>query len=277
MEALSFRGRPLGVILFEMGPREAEIYDRLRIQISTALQGILLMQRIREHSSELKIANKELQNFAYVVSHDLKAPLRGIARLAHWIVEDYDALFDEEGRKMVKLLVGRTKRLDNLIEGILQYSKVGRTHTEATPIDLNQLAHTVADTLPGDYPNIQVSIHGTFPVVRYNSTRLTQIFQNLISNAMKFLDKPQGHITVACQEQEEDWLISVADNGPGIEERYREKIFQIFQVLTPRDQREKTGVGLAIVKKIIELYHGRIWVESTTGKGATFFFTLPKT
>jgi light-regulated signal transduction histidine kinase (bacteriophytochrome) len=276
MESLSFRGNPIGVILFEMGPREAEIYDLLRIQISTALQGISLMQRIREHSSELKATNKDLQDFAYVVSHDLKAPLRGIARLALWIAEDYGEHFDEKGREMVELLIGRVKRLDNLIDGVLQYSRIGRTDTEEMPVDLSQLVHAVIEGLAVP-PNIHISTEGMFPVVHYNMTRLTQVFQNLISNAVKFLDTSHGRITIACLEQEKTWLFSITDNGPGIEKRYQEKIFQIFQVLTPRDQRESTGIGLALVKKIVELYGGQIWVESTVGEGSTFSFTLPKT
>jgi PAS domain S-box-containing protein len=231
---------------------------------------------LKQTQTSLEALNKELQDFAYVVSHDLKAPLRGIAHLSQWLVEDYSAAFDEQGRKMVSLLVGRVKRLDDLIEGILQYSRIGRIDTDEAPVDLQQLVPTVIDSLavPG---HIQISIDSALPIVQANMTRMTQLFQNLIGNAVKFLDKPRGTITINCENHKETWLFRIADNGPGIEARYHEKIFNIFHTLTARDHWESTGIGLTLVKKIVELYGGRVWVESTAGEGSTFLFTLPKT
>ena len=124
--------------------------------------------------------------------------------------------------------------------------------------------------------NIKVKVEGDFPTVITEKTRLEQVFQNLISNAGKYMDKPEGRIKIACSENENHWTFSVADNGPGIEEKHFKKIFQIFQTLAPRDEIESTGVGLSLVKKIVEMYGGNVWVESEVGKGSSFFFTLPK-
>ncbi len=124
--------------------------------------------------------------------------------------------------------------------------------------------------------NITVTIGNELPVIECEATRITQVFQNLLSNAIKYMDKPQGQIRVGCVEEESCWKFSVTDNGPGIEEKYFERIFQMFQTLSPRDEVESTGVGLTVVKKIIEMYGGGIWVESVVGDGSTFFFTLPK-
>jgi two-component system sensor kinase FixL len=236
-----------------------------------------LEQRVHDRTAELEAANKELQSFAYVVSHDLKAPLRGISQLANWLVTDYAAAFDEQGKEMVSLLLGRVKRLDNLIEGILQYSRIGRVFGENVSIDLNTLVQEVIDTLAPP-AHVHILVADSLPTIIGDRTRIQQVFQNLIENAVKFLDKPEGRVTIGCRDEGTYWTFSVADNGPGIDPKYHEKIFQIFQTLASRDERESTGIGLAIVKKIVEeLYQGKIWVESTQGEGSTFLFTWPKT
>lgn len=233
-----------------------------------------LEQRVVQRTAELEAVNKELRSFAYVVSHDLKAPLRGISRLAAWLVEDYAEAFDEKGREMIELLIGRMRRLDDMIEGILQYSRVGRLFNADVSIDLNRLVSEVIDLLAVP-DHIHVSIPNPLPVIVGDRIRIAQIFQNLIGNSVKFMDKPQGEISIDCHDDGTHWIFRVSDNGPGIATKYHEKVFQIFQTLTPRDQLESTGIGLALVKKIVELYGGTIGVESTVGEGTTFFFTLP--
>lgn len=224
---------------------------------------------------QLEKANKELKDFAYIVSHDLKAPLRGIKTLADWIASDYSDKIDDDGKENIKLLLSRVDRMQSLIDGILQYSRVGRVREEVIHVDINQAVADIIDMIAPP-ENITINVVRSLPVIECEPTRITQIFQNLLSNAVKYMDKPQGHIRVGCVEDGSFWKFSIADNGPGIDEKHFEKIFQMFQTLSPRDEFESTGVGLTVVKKIIEMYGGKIWVESIVGEGSTFFFTLPK-
>ena len=176
---------------------------------------------------------------------------------------------------MIDLLINRVKRMDNLIEGILEYSRIGRIVGEDKEIDLDSLVREVIDSLaPPEH--IRILIERKLPVIVGDKIWITQMFQNLVENAIKFMDKPEGKITINCADEGSCWKFSVADNGPGIDKKYYKKIFQIFQTLEPRDVRENTGIGLALVKKIVELHGGNIWIESTPGQGSTFYFTLPK-
>jgi PAS domain S-box-containing protein len=252
-----------------------DITDRKRAEEALRTLNAELEQRVHERTTELEAANRELKDFAYVVSHDLKSPLRAISRLVQWIVEDYAGAFDAKGHEMAELLIGRVKRMDNLIDGVLEYSRIGRVIGSAEPIDVNMLLRDVLDTLAPP-PAIRITISPELPVMIGDKIRITQVFQNLIGNAIKFIDKPQGEITIVCADAGEFWTFSVADNGPGIDPKHHEKIFQIFQTLHPRDEQESTGIGLTIVKKIVELYGGKIWVESTVGQGSTFCFTWKK-
>lgn len=225
---------------------------------------------------ELKIANEELKNFAYAVSHDLKAPLRAIGSLAEWIATDYADKFDEEGQGHLRLLVGRVCRMNALIDGILEYSRVGRTDEKCTEVALDRLLHEAIDLLAPP-AHIRIQVETPMPALQVNPTRMQQVFQNLLSNAIKYNDKPQGDVRVGCIAEKKHWKFYVRDNGSGIEQRHFERIFLLFQTLMPRDRVESTGVGLALVKKIVELYDGSVWLESTVGEGSTFYFTLPRT
>jgi len=215
-----------------------------------------------------------LKDFAYVASHDLKAPLRGISTLAEWLIVDYANKLDEKGKKQMELLINRTERMHNLIDGILQYSKLGRVREEIIEVDLNKLLPEIIDTL-GPPENIEIEVANNLPTVLCEQTRITQIFQNLLSNAVKYMDKPKGQIKVGAVQEGDFYKFSISDNGPGIEGKNSERIFQIFQTLSPRDKYESTGIGLTVVKKIVEIYGGKIWVESKPGQGSTFYFTLP--
>lgn len=260
----------------------------LALSVSFLLLGVLMWlawRQMRErqriylallaNSARLKAANEELKNFAYVASHDLKAPLRAIGSLADWISSDYAEKFDDEGREQMRLLIGRVRRMDGLIDGILEYSRVGRIEENATDVELDRLLAETVDLLAPP-PHIQVIVE-PLPAVHGQAVRIQQVFQNLLSNAIRYMDKPQGRIRVSCRgERGGYWQFSVADNGPGIEARHQERIFLLFQTLVPRDRSESTGIGLSLVKKIVEGYGGRVWVESTPGLGSTFHFTLPK-
>ncbi len=236
------------------------------------------MKQVEEHRTqlmnELESANKELSDFAYIVSHDLKAPLRAIGSLADWLATDYGERLGNDGKEMLTVLLGRTKRMHDLIEGVLNYSRVGRACENELDIDLANVVPEVIEMI--DPPkDIAVKIEAPLPVVRGEPTRIMQVFQNLLSNAIKFMDKPNGEVRIGCMRENGHWKFHVTDNGPGIDKKHFGKIFQIFQTLTARDEFESTGIGLTIVKKIVELHGGKIWVESEVGEGTSFFFTLP--
>ncbi len=232
-----------------------------------------------EHQARLleqvAAANQELAEFAYIVSHDLKAPLRGIDSLVRWLCADYGSRLDAAAQEHLSLLLSRVKRMHALIDGILQYSRVGRVREQAVAIDLARTVPEIIDLLapPG---HIKVVVENRLPVVYGEKTRVEQLFQNLLSNAIKYMDKPEGLVRVGCLTDGGMWKFYVADNGPGIREEDGERIFTLFSTGGPDQNHDSTGIGLAVVKKVVELYGGRVWVESVVGAGSTFFFTLPQ-
>ncbi len=244
-----------------------------------------LQQEIIEHKQaeerkaqllkEVESVNQELKDFAYIVSHDLKAPLRAIGTLANWISTDYKDKLDDEGQQQLDLMVKRVIRMNNLINGILEYSRVGQIQEKKVEADLNDLVKEVIEMIAPP-ENITVTVENELPTIVCEKTRIMEVFQNLLSNAIKFMDKPVGIIKISSSADDGYWKFSISDNGPGIEEEYFEKIFQMFQTLSSADEHESTGVGLTLVKKIITMYGGNIWVEARVGQGSTFFFTLPK-
>jgi len=241
-------------------------YVAIRAEIT---QRKLLEESNAQMVAELLAANHELSEFAYVVSHDLKAPLRGISSLASWLATDFGEQLGTEGREHVALIDSRVKRLSALIDAILAYSRAGRQNDNATPVALQPLVSNVIELLAPPQ-HIRVEIISELPSLMIEAVKIQQVFQNLISNAIDFCDKPEGRVTVDCIPDAAAWHFSVADNGPGIEPKYFERIFGLFQTLTSRDDRERTGVGLALVKKIVELERGAVWVESTVGSGTIF-------
>jgi len=236
---------------------------------------IKLNRDLKATVKELKRSNRELQDIAYVTAHDLKAPLRAIGTLTDWIYTDYKDAFNDQGREQMELVKGRVSRMNELLDSILRYSEIGRGTRHRRTIDLDRL---LSETLPLMNPpeHIEVIIKGSLPTLRVERLRILEIFQNLIGNAIKYMDKEKGSICIACQETESLWEFSIEDNGPGIASKYHKKIFKMFQTLVPRDELESTGIGLAVVSKIVELYGGQVWVESKVGQGSTFFFTLSK-
>ena len=223
---------------------------------------------------ELEMANNDLKDFAYIVSHDLKSPLRAIGSLSQWIYADYKDKFDEDGKIQLDLLVGRVNRMQNLIDGILEYSSVGKTQKEKETLDPNIIIKEIIDSLSPP-SHISIIIDTPLPMVHYEKTRVLQVFSNLIANAIKYMDKPEGEIHVGCMQDGNSWKFFVKDNGPGIDKKYYDLVFKMFQSLNARDHIESTGIGLTIVKKIVEMSGGKIWIESELGKGSTFYFTIP--
>jgi PAS domain S-box-containing protein len=225
---------------------------------------------------ELEASNQEHRNFAHVIAHDLKSPLRGIGTIADRLIRSYSDKVDKEGIDQLRLLIIRARRMSDFIDGILRFAEIGYVCEERHDVEVNALlTEIIGEMVIPD--NIEVIIQPALPIVNAERLRLKQIFQNLVSNAVKYLDKPKGQIKIGCTEENNFWKFSITDNGCGINEKYFEKIFEIFQTLVPRDKTESTGIGLTIVKKIVELYGGKVWVTSKIGEGSTFFFTLPRT
>jgi two-component system, LuxR family, sensor kinase FixL len=225
---------------------------------------------------DLETSNQEHRSFAHIIAHDLKSPLRGIGTVADRLIKNYSDKLDKEGTDQLRLLIIRARRMSDFIDGILRYAEIGYVCEERHNVDVNELlTEIIGEIIIPD--NIEIVIEPNMPVVLAERLRLKQILQNLLSNAVKYIDKPKGLIKIGCTEENNFWKFSVADNGCGINEKYFEKIFEIFQTLVSRDKKESTGIGLTIVKKIVELYGGKVWVTSKTGEGSTFFFTLPKT
>jgi signal transduction histidine kinase len=233
-----------------------------------------MSETLEKNFHELRKKNIELDEFAYVVSHDLKAPLRGIDNITRWITEDHFPQLSPELKNYVDLIRGRTKRLENLINGLLDYARIGRTRHAQETVDVDALLRETADLLVP--VGFTFRIDGKMPVIHTERILLQQVFSNLISNAVKYNDKAHGVITVRCRLAGDRYEFEVEDNGPGIEPEYHEKIFRIFQTLKERDAFESTGVGLAIVKRIIEEQKMTITVNSVPKKGVTFKFTWPR-
>ncbi|MEL6384157.1 MAG: PAS domain S-box protein [Cyanobacteria bacterium J06626_18] len=226
-------------------------------------------------TATLKDRNIELDQFAYIASHDLKAPLRAIANLSEWIEEDLGRQIPEENQHQLALLRNRVYRMEGLINGLLEYSRVGRQACHAEAVAVGQLLTDIIDSLSLP-PEFTVAVLGDMPTVKTNRTALEQVFSNLISNAIKHRDHDDGCVQITAQDQGNFIQFAVIDDGPGIDPQYHDRIFAIFQTLKARDELESTGIGLSIVKKIIEAGGGKIQLESALGKGATFRFTWPK-
>lgn len=223
----------------------------------------------------LEKTNRELDKFASIVSHDLKAPLRAIGNLTGWIETDMKGKMPPDVQENFEAIKQRVRRMEGLINGLLEYSKADRKRGEVVTVDLKKLVTDTFDFI-GKPDNLKLEFTSPMPVLAADKLLLEQIFSNLLDNSVKYNDKSAVEIKISAEEKNNHWQFSVTDNGPGIDPQYHEKVFVIFQTLKRRDEVESTGVGLAIVKKIIEEKGGKIWVESEAGKGAAFKFTWPK-
>jgi len=232
-------------------------------------------EKLSKYSKELERSNKELDQFAYVTSHDLKAPLRAISNLVQWIEEDLKSKLDEGIKNNMELLKSRVKRMENLINGILEYSRIGRIKGAVEKIEFEKMVKEIIDSIDPPKTFKFIIKEGLQPFYA-EKIRLEQVFSNLISNAVKHHNKTEGKVEILYDDLGDFIKFTVKDDGPGIPEEYHNKIFEIFNTLKPRDKFESTGIGLTIVKKIVEYQGGKIWVSSKEGEGSSFNFTWKK-
>ncbi|MBD2253544.1 PAS domain-containing sensor histidine kinase [Nostoc parmelioides] len=255
----------------DINPRkQVEITLQQRTKQLTRLNTILA-----KTTTLLQQRNQELDQFAYVASHDLKAPLRAIASLSEWLEEDLADQLPEENQHQMQLLRGRVRRMEALIDGLLEYSRIGRVHTELTQVNVDSLLREVIDSLQPP-ASFHIEIQPKMPTLVTKRVPLQQVFANLIENAIEHHTRIDGRVKISVRDLGKYYEFSVEDDGPGIPVEYQDKVFVIFQTLEPRDRKENTGIGLAIVKKIVETEGGSINLKSVFGTGSTFCFTWPK-
>lgn len=268
-----------GRLIYTRIKGKPEVENGKLVAFEGTMQDITQLKEIEANReqllSELEKVNEELREFAYIVSHDLKAPLRAINAISQWLSEDYKDVLDERGKNQLQLLGNRVNRMHQFINGIFEYTKLGRTNETKEVVDLNQLIDDVFLMLNlGD--DTTIHIPKKLPDLYCEKIKIEQVFLNLISNATKHNDKNVCLLSIEYEDLDTHYLFRVSDNGKGIDEKNFDKIFQIFQTLQSKDDFESTGIGLSIVKKIIQLHEGEILVKSELGKGSTFEFTLKK-
>lgn len=223
----------------------------------------------------LKRSNEDLQQFAYVASHDLQEPLRMVSSYTSLLFERYGKQLDEKAEKYINYAVEGAVRMQTLIQDLLTYSRVDTRGAELTRVDLNEIFKYAVENLSALISETRAEVTaGSLPLVNGDESQLVAVFQNLIHNSIKFRKKESPQIHIFARQQNRQWTIGVRDNGIGIEERHKERIFVIFQRLHARNEYSGTGIGLALCKRIIERHGGKIWFESQIGKGTTFFLTL---
>jgi signal transduction histidine kinase len=268
---------------------------------ATATDSARLFREARELIAELETSNRDLDQFAYVTSHDLRAPLRGIANLSVWVEEDLGDRLTERAREHLRLLRGRVHRLEGLIEGVLDYSRAGRIADEPSEIDIAGLVRETVELLAPP-PDARIHVADRLPTLHTSRVPLQQVFMNLIANALKHNPTPAPLVEIGAEPTGEGWEFYVRDNGPGISPQHHDRIWGLFQTLQSRDRIveqseggraprgiverseagsaprgvDSSGLGLAIVRRIVEAHGGRTWLESDRGHGATFRFTWPR-
>jgi len=237
-----------------------------------------LEQRIIERTAQLEAANKELESFSYSTSHDLRVPLRAIEGFSRILLEDYYNKLDDEGKRLLTIVTDNTRRMGELIEDLLQLSHASKKDMIFSPVDIQTLVRTVIEELKPIYQERKVAIEvKPLPPTVGDNVLLHQVFINLLDNALKFTRNQEApQIEVTCTENETETIYSVRDNGAGFDMQYAHKLFGIFQRLHGQAEFEGTGIGLALVQRIIHRHGGRVWAEGKVGQGATIFFSLPK-
>lgn len=258
-------------------------YEKLQqLQLKLVATNSSLEQRVKERTAELKnaniefeIANAELKEFAYIVSHDLKAPLRAIDSLTKWIAEDYKGDLDTEGQDLIQTLKNRVIIMNQLIDGILQYSRISRVNSKSETTDLNEIIQYVW-TLEKPAEHFSLNIEKPLPKIFINYNKIQELFQKIIQNAIRFNDKEKAIISINWSEDKDYIYIDFQDNGIGIKEKNFDEIFKIFKTLEKKKYKNQIGIGLTLAKRIVEIYNGEITLISKIGAGTTFTISFPK-
>ena len=222
---------------------------------------------------DLENSNQGLQEYAHIVSHDLKSPLRSISALATWLSDDYKDVLDESGRQNLDLMQEKVASMDKLIHGILEYSTANSSALDDSKVNLNEVITDIGETIyiPD---HVKLVIPKPLPTIMADRIKVHQVFQNIIGNAVVHIEREEGLVEVLCKDDGEFWQFTISDNGVGIPEEYHKKIFDIFQSIGNNER--STGIGLSIVKKIVDRYQGNVWVDSVVGEGTQFHFTIKK-
>ena len=237
-----------------------------------------LEQRVIERTAQLHAANKELEAFSYSVSHDLRAPLRAINGYTRILVEDYSSVLDEEGKRICNIITTEALRMGDLIDDLLSFSRLSRKEIMPAKVDMKALVSSVYGELTRESERERIDFKiGKLPLAEGDPSLLHQVWVNLISNAIKFTSKKdRAVIEVGTKKSDNENIYCVRDNGAGFDLQYVDKLFGVFQRLHSEDEFEGTGVGLAIVQRIVQRHGGRVWAEGEVDKGATFYFSLPR-
>ena len=248
------------------------VIGSIGIHLDITKQKVLELQK-EQLVQELENSNKGLQEYAHIVSHDLKSPLRSISALSTWLQEDYKDILDETGNQHLQMMQEKVASMDKLISGILEYSTANSSNLDNTTVDLNTVIEIIKETIyiPD---HVELSVPKKLPNIIADKTKMHQLFQNILSNAVVHIEKEKGLVEVLFLENVDHWQFTIADNGVGIPEKHHKKIFEIFQSIGNKER--STGIGLSIVKKIVDRYNGEVWVESEVGNGTQFHFTLKK-
>lgn len=292
MKAPGTRPTGAGRDLFALDRHGSEIPVEIGLSPMTTAEGTVVLasviditeryaqQRLLNNTmEELTRTNKSLDEFVYVVSHDLKEPLRGMSSYASFLLEDYSGRLDDDGRRYLTSIESLAQRLHTLIDRLLAYSRLGHSELDIRPVDLGELLqNTLAPlSLMLETENVSVHIDSTLPRVACDQTLIGQVLQNLVTNAVKYNDKRDKQINIGCRGAGDEMMFFVQDNGIGIPDKHYDTVFQIFKRLhSSAAYGGGTGAGLTIARKVIARHNGRIWVESSPGQGSTFYFTLPK-
>ncbi|MDO7083303.1 CHASE domain-containing protein [Pseudocolwellia sp. AS88] len=260
----------------ELNETIAELKVKRVVMSGLIKESISAKRSAEKRALDLSRSNKDLDDFAYIASHDLQAPLRAIDQLAQWVTEDIAEGNLEEVPEHLKLMCSRVRRLETLLNDLLAYSRINRQQYKLGEIDVAKVVHDLVE-INAPIDNFTLTIKGVLPIFVTANLPLEQVFNHLISNAIKHHHQGEGRIQICCEEDNDFYHFFVKDDGPGIKLDYHSNIFQMFRTLKPRDETEGSGMGLALVKKIVQRFSGDTSLESTVGEGCTFSFTWPKT